>query len=234
MVFSSTLFLFAFLPVTLAGYFVLGERLRNYWLLLVSLVFFGWSQPNYLWIIILNILINYTGAMLIDRFPKFRKTFLTVSVALNLAILFYFKYFDFAIDSVNKLFNRDFALRNIILPIGISFFTFQGMSYVVDVYRKDVVVQKNIFKVGLYIVLFPQLIAGPIVRYKDIAAEVDQRRVSAEDFACGGERFIVGLGKKAVIANTMAVTTDAVWANGAGRSTMAVAWVGSIAYMLQI
>ena len=234
MVFSSTLFLFAFLPVTLAGYFVLGERLRNYWLLLVSLVFFGWSQPNYLWIIILNILINYTGAMLIDRFPKFRKTFLTVSVALNLAILFYFKYFDFAIDSVNKLFNRDFALRNIILPIGISFFTFQGMSYVVDVYRKDVAVQKNIFKVGLYIVLFPQLIAGPIVRYKDIAAEVDQRRVSAEDFACGGERFIVGLGKKAVIANTMAVTADAVWANGAGRSTMAVAWVGSIAYMLQI
>ncbi len=234
MVFSSTLFIFAFLPVTLAGYFLLKEGLRNYWLLFVSLVFFGWSQPNYLWIIILNILVNYTGAMLIERFPKWRKVLLAAAVALNLALLFYFKYFDFAIDSVNKLFGRDFALRNIILPIGISFFTFQGMSYVVDVYRKDVPVQKNIFKVGLYIVLFPQLIAGPIVRYKDIAREVDHRRISADDFACGVERFIVGLGKKAIIANTMAVTADAVWANGADRNTMAVAWVGSIAYMLQI
>ena len=211
MVFSSTLFLFIYLPIVLIGYYILRGQAKNYWLLFVSLVFFGWSQPNYLWIILLNIAINYTGAMLIDKIKSIRKITLLLTVIANLAILFYFKYFDFAIESVNQIFGTTFSLRDIVLPIGISFFTFQGMSYVIDVYRKDVTAQKNIFKLGLYIVLFPQLIAGPIVRYKDIAQEIDKRHVNVEDFYAGIEKFIIGLGKKAIIANTMALTADAIW-----------------------
>ena len=234
MVFSSTLFLFLFLPVTLAGYFLLGSRVRNYWLLLVSLVFFGWSQPGYLWIILLNITINYTCAYLIDRFRTFRKLLLFAAVAANLGLLFYFKYYDFTIETVNWLFKKHIALQKIILPVGISFFTFQGMSYVIDVYRRQVPVQKNILKVGLYIVLFPQLIAGPIVRYRDIAREIDDRRVTLDDFCAGIERFIIGLGKKAVIANTMALTADSIWNNGAAGNTWDIALAGSIAYTLQI
>ena len=234
MVFSSTLFLFVFLPVTLLGYFLIKNPFKNYWLLFVSLIFFGWSQPNYLWIIVLNIIINYSCAMLIDELKTWRKPVLTAAVAANLALLFYFKYFDFTIDSLNKAFGCELALRNIVLPIGISFFTFQGMSYVIDVYRRDVPAQKNIFKVGLYIVLFPQLIAGPIVRYKDIALEVDNRKTTLDDFSCGIERFIIGLGKKAIIANTMASAADAIWGNGAAGNTWIIAWVGSIAYTLQI
>ena len=169
MVFSSTLFLFVFLPITLLIYYILKGKLRNYWLLFVSLIFFGWSQPNYLWIILVNIGVNYLCAILIDHLKSFRKAALFVAVIANLTLLFYFKYFDFILDSINRLVGSNFELKNIVLPIGISFFTFQGLSYVIDVYRKEVPAQKNIFKVGLYIVLFPQLIAGPIVRYTDIA-----------------------------------------------------------------
>ena len=200
----------------------------------MSLVFFGWSQPNYLWIILLNIAINYIGAMLIDKMKSIRKIILLLTVVSNFGILFYFKYFDFAIESINQIFGTTFSLRDIVLPIGISFFTFQGMSYVIDVYRKDVPAQKNIFKLGLYIVLFPQLIAGPIVRYKDIAQEIDKRHVNVEEFCAGIEKFIIGLGKKAIIANTMALTADAIWNNGVLQNTWIMSWVGSIAYTLQI
>ena len=179
------------------------------------MIFFGWSQPNYLWIILLNIIINYSCAVLIDDVKTLQKPLLVVTVAANLAILFYFKYFNFVEDSINKVLGADLQIVEIILPIGISFFTFQGMSYVIDVYRKDVPVQKNIFKLALYIVLFPQLIAGPIVRYKDIASEIDDRRVTIEDFSYGIERFIIGLGKKAIIANSMASMVDSIWNNGA-------------------
>lgn len=233
MVFSSTLFLFVFLPCTLLGYYILGKS-KNYWLLLVSLLFFAWSQPHYVWIIVFNIVINYCGAMLLTHFEKHKKLILACTVALNLLVLFYFKYFDFTIQSLNRLTGLNISLYNIILPIGISFFTFQGMSYVVDVYREDVPVQKNIFMMGLYIVLFPQLIAGPIVRYKDVAEEINNRTVTLEDFSSGIERFIIGLAKKAVIANTMAVTVDAIWSNGPAGNSWSIAWLGSIAYSLQI
>lgn len=234
MVFSSTLFLFLFLPVTLLGYYLLKESYRNYWLLIVSLIFFGWSQMNYLWIILLNIAVNYSFAMWITKGRRTKKIALAMAVLANLLILFYFKYFNFAIDTINHIFNCRFSVKEIILPIGISFFTFQGMSYVIDVYRQQVPVQKNIFKLGVYIVLFPQLIAGPIVRYKDVAAEIDKRRTTLDDFSSGVERFIIGLGKKAIIANAMASTADAIWMNGAANNTWAVAWVGSVAYTLQI
>ncbi len=234
MVFSSTVFLFVFLPITLLGYFLIREKYKNYWLLFVSLVFFGWSQPNYLWIILSSIVINYSCAMLIEKFRTLKKPILVAGILIDLIILFYFKYFDFVIDSINSIVGSSFALKEIVLPIGISFFTFQGMSYVIDVYREEVPAQRNILKVGLYIVLFPQLIAGPIVRYTDIVNEIDDRKESGADFCYGIERFIVGLGKKAIIANTMAALVDAIWSNGPAGNTWIIAWAGSIGYTLQI
>lgn len=234
MVFSSVVFLFFFLPITLAGYYLINPKYRNYWLLIASLVFFGWSQKNYLWIILLNIAINYCASFLLDKIKRLRKVILLIAVAANLGLLFYFKYFDFAVESINQAFGTTIQLQNIVLPIGISFFTFQGMSYTIDVYRKQVSAQKNPLKVALYITLFPQLIAGPIVRYTDIVNEIDNRRVTLSDFSAGIERFIVGLGKKAIIANTMAACADRIWNAGIEHNTALISWVGSIAYTLQI
>lgn len=224
MVFSSTLFLFFFLPVTLAGYFLIRESCRNYWLLIVSLIFFSWSQPEYLWLILLNIAVNYSCALLADKVKLLRKPVLVTAMSVNLGILFYYKYYNFVLDSINKLSGSDFVLHNIVLPVGISFFTFQGMSYVIDVYRRTVPVQKNILKVALYIMLFPQLIAGPIVRYQDIAGEIDRRNTTLEDVGCGVERFIIGLAKKAILANTLAAMADAVWKGSALNQSAAVVW----------
>ena len=233
MVFSSTIFLFLFLPVTLLVNYAIKEKLSNYWLLLVSVIFFSWTQWNYLWIIICSVCVNYICALVVDRIKKLRGLVLFLAVTVNLGLLFYFKYFNFAMESVNSIFKTGFKIEKIILPVGISFFTFQGMSYVIDVYKRDVPAQKNIFKLGLYIVLFPQLIAGPIVRYTDIAQEVEERHVSFDDMVCGIERFIVGLGKKAVIANTMGELCDSIW-GAAENSFCSVLWLGSIAYTLQI
>lgn len=234
MVFSSTVFLFVFLPITLLGYYSVRGKYKNYWLFFVSLFFFAWSQQKYLWLILLSIVINYSCAMLIDDLNKLRKPVLIAGIIADLLILFYFKYFDFVVGSINTITGSSFALKDIILPIGISFFTFQGMSYVIDVYRKDVPVQKNIIKVGLYIVLFPQLIAGPIVRYTDISNEIDERKETIADFCYGIERFIIGLSKKAIIANTLASMVDAIWNNGATENPWIIAWAGSIGYTLQI
>lgn len=233
MVFSSTIFLFLFLPVVLGGYYILKGSGRNYWLLCMSLVFFAWSQPKYLWIILLNIVVNYLAAMLMQN-RVIRKPVLLLCLLANFGLLFYFKYFNFVVESVNNVLHRQIVVPEIILPIGISFFTFQGVSYAIDVYRGTVPVQKNLFKVALYIVLFPQLIAGPIVRYTDVVQEIDSRSVGIDDFTYGIQRFIIGLGKKVVLANTMATVCDSIWARGAGNSTVAVAWLGSIAYTLQI
>ncbi len=249
MVFSSTLFLFCFLPVTLAGYYicmtldkrVFGKRkeMSNFWLLIMSVLYFSWSQIGYLWIIALNILINFIGAGLMHWQKEKRggitaKLLLAVTVIANLCILFYFKYFDFTVDTVNHIFNKEIPLRKIILPIGISFFTFQAMSYTIDVYRGKAGVQRNPFKLALYVMLFPQLIAGPIVRYTDVEAEIDERTVSLSDFSRGARRFITGLGKKALIANTMAVTVDGIFSRGIENNTVAIAWLGAVAYALQI
>lgn len=233
MVFSSTIFLFLFLPATMMGYYLLKEKYRNYWLLLVSLIFFTWSQPRYCWLILVSILINYAGALLIAN-KLHKKVVLTFIVCLNIFVLFYYKYYNFAIESFNVFLGTNIALKNIVLPIGISFFTFQGMSYVIDVYREEVSSQKNPCKVALYIALFPQLVAGPIVRYKSIAKEIDNRKIIIMDFVSGIERFIIGLSKKAILANTLAATADAIWAQGAGNNAVTVAWLGSIAYSLQI
>lgn len=235
MVFSSNLFIFFFLPAVLWGYYFLPSKLRNGFLLLASLVFFAWSQPRYLWVIGCNILINYTAALLIDQtFAIKKKLILWIAVCCNLGLLIYFKYTAFLLESGNALGLFSVDIPSIILPIGISFFTFQGLSYTIDVYRKKVPVQKNLSKVALYIVLFPQLIAGPIVRYADIAKEIEFRKESLEDMASGIERFIIGLAKKAILANTLAEITDTIWNRGYMQNTVAIAWLGSISYTLQI
>lgn len=233
MVFSSTLFLFLFLPVTAVGYHLLKTRYQNYWLLAVSLVFFAWSQPDYLWIILLNIAIDYVAGLIVST-GRLRRTTLVLCLAANLWLLIYFKYFGFILRSFDSLFPGSVHLIDIVLPIGISFFTFQGMSYTIDVYRGDVPVQKDPLKLALYIVLFPQLIAGPIVRYTQVVSEIDRRTVDVDDMAYGIQRFVVGLAKKSIVANTMAVVADSIWDHGAGNSIASVAWLGSIAYTLQI
>ena len=233
MVFSSTIFIFLFLPITLFIYYFIKEAFRNYWLLFVSLLFFAWSQPNYLWIILLNISVNYIAALLMQC-TKIKKIVFIICLLANLGLLVYFKYFNFIVDSINNLFHKSFNLDEIVLPIGISFFTFQGLSYAIDVYRKQAMVQKNPFKVALYIVLFPQLIAGPIVRYTDIVKEINSRTIDIDDFSYGIQRFIIGMGKKAIIASTMAVVADSIWNKGIGNSIASVAWLGSVTYTLQI
>ena len=272
MVFSSTLFLFLFLTITLAGYYLVGRKGGNVWLLLASLFFFGYSNPKHLLVILASILINYGCALLLQaadaksgtstlskshtarqksdaalfadqnkdpKAPVKRKDparilILVLAVVLNLGILFYFKYFGFAAQTAGRLLHTQFTLWEIVMPIGISFFTFQGMSYVIDVYRRDVPAQKNPLYVALYIVLFPQLIAGPIVRYKEIAGEILNRQVSLSDFTDGITRFLIGLSKKALIANTLAIAADSIWNNPVSENTPAIAWLGSIAYTLQI
>ncbi|MBQ9991377.1 MAG: MBOAT family protein [Lachnospiraceae bacterium] len=235
MVFSSNAFIFFFLPLTIWGYFFLGEKFRNSFLLLMSTIFFAWSQPHYLWIIILNIIINYSCALFLGERVKWqRKLTLVIAVILNIGILIYFKYFNFIVDSINDFLKADIAIKQIVLPVGISFFTFQGLSYVIDVYQREVSIQKNPFKVALYILFFPQLIAGPIVRYGDIEAEIDRRKISLEDFSDGLQRFIIGLGKKAILANSLATLTDSIWNRGVEENTVAIAWLGCIAYSLQI
>ena len=237
MVFSSVTFIFLFLPVTLAGYYLLRKRYDNLWLLGMSLLFFSWAMPRYLPLILFSIAINYFSGIIIHVFRKYpagRKAALAGAVIANLSLLFYFKYYDFFIGSIDSLLNISIPLKNIILPIGISFFTFQGMSYVIDVYREDVSVQNNPVNLALYIALFPQLIAGPIVRYNSIAAELEDRNESREEFEQGIDRFIIGLSKKAIIANSAAVIADSVWGRYSLHNTPAIAWLGSIAYTLQI
>lgn len=236
MVFSNSVFLFLFLPIVLLGYYILRGRARNYWLLAVSLVFYAWNKPSFLWILLTSIAVNYVGALLVEKIERKKLKFLALSltVGVNLALLYYFKYFNFTMDILQKLLSREIQFAEVILPIGISFFTFQGLSYVVDVYRQDVPAQRNPFKLGMYISLFPQLVAGPIVRYKDVAEEIDNRSVSLDDFVAGIRRFIIGLFKKIIIADTLAVAANAMFDRVPELNTPAFAWLGIICYSLQL
>ena len=237
MVFSSTLFLFIFLPITLAMYFICDKRLKNTWLLLASLFFYSWGEPIYLLLMLASITINYIFALLISKCQEVErnieaKVLLTITVICNLAGLVYFKYWDFIITNVNQICSTDISLKNIALPIGISFFTFQAMSYVVDVYRGDAKVQKNIFNLGLYISLFPQLIAGPIVRYVDIEKQLDNRKTDMLQIYDGVKLFMIGFSKKILIADQLASLNDSIFKlNGASAPS---AWIGAIGYSLQI
>lgn len=236
MVFSSTIFLCVYLPLVLLGYYICPKKGRNLFLLIVSLVFYAWGEPKYVFLMIFSILVNYIFGRLMDKNrgrQKRMKLLLVLSVVIDLGLLSVFKYTDFIITNVNAIFGASFDLLNIALPIGISFYTFQAMSYTIDVYRNDVRVQKNLIDFGMYITMFPQLIAGPIVRYADVQDQLADRSVTTADFSEGVMRFVVGLGKKVLLANQMGAVWSEIYALGGDVSAL-MAWTGAIAYTFQI
>ena len=236
MVFSSTIFLCVYLPLVLLGYYICPKKGRNLFLLIVSLVFYAWGEPKYVFLMIFSILVNYIFGRLMDKNrgrQKRMKLLLVLSVVIDLGLLSVFKYTDFVITNINAIFGANFDLLNIALPIGISFYTFQAMSYTIDVYRDDVRVQKNLIDFGMYITMFPQLIAGPIVRYADVQDQLADRSVTTVDFSEGVMRFVVGLGKKVLLANQMGAVWSDIYALGGDVSTL-MAWTGAIAYTFQI
>lgn len=231
MIFSSPLFLFLFLPILLGGYLVAG-RWKNLWLLTASLFFYSWGEPKYILLMVISVIFNYFSGILLERIEKYRKLIVVISCIFNIGLLGIFKYANFFIENINLLFHSSVTVPNIALPIGISFYTFQILSYVIDVYRKEVPAQKNILSLGLYISLFPQLIAGPIVRYSDIEKQINQRSHSVEKFYNGILRFSMGFIKKILIADTVGIIADTVF--GADRIGCGYAWLGIIAYTIQI
>lgn len=236
MVFSSLTFLCIFLPVVLALYYLLPTlRIRNVLLIIVSLLFYAYGEPVYVLLMIASIIINYIfGRLLGTENKKKRQWILAIAVIINIGLLVVFKYLDMMVQTINQLSGSEIPLAGLALPIGISFFTFQALSYVIDVYRREVEPQKNLWNVMLYISFFPQLIAGPIVKYHDIQEQIDNRNTDVKEIAEGLRRFIIGLSKKVLISNTMAVTADALFAAGAGELNILSAWIAAIAYMLQI
>lgn len=237
MVFSSTVFLFLFLPITVLLYYcplVKSRKLKNIILLIVSLLFYAWGEPLFVFLMLFSIVINYFLGLKVSKENKNRKKYLILAYVYNLFMLFIFKYLTFFVSNINILFNTKINL-SIALPIGISFFTFQMLSYVIDVYRNPKIVQKNIFNVALYISLFPQLIAGPIVRYETVADQIENRKESMSLFSSGMYRFVYGLGKKVLISNYVGMIADNIFYNiSYGPISVVTAWIGAIAYTLQI
>lgn len=236
MVFSSTIFLCVYLPLVLLGYYICPKKGKNLFLLIVSLIFYAWGEPKYVFLMIFSILVNYVFGLLMDKHrenKKRLKLMLVISVIIDLGLLSVFKYTDFIITNINSVFGAGFDLLNIALPIGISFYTFQAMSYTIDVYRDDVRVQRNLIDFGMYITMFPQLIAGPIVRYSDVQDQLAERNVTTADFSEGIMRFVVGLGKKVLLANQMGAVWTQIYALGGDISAL-MAWTGAAAYTFQI
>jgi len=239
-VFSSPTFLFVFLPLVVLAYYAAPRSFRNGVLLTASLLFYAWGEPRLCWVIVASAVLNHVFGLLIERTtePRRRTGLLIVGVLLNLAPLAYYKYAMFALQNLTSLGERfgwsAWSLPTIVMPIGISFFTFQGLSYIVDVYRRETVAQRSLATTMLYIALFPQLIAGPIVRYVDVAAQLRDRTETWANLAAGVRRFIVGLAKKVLIANALAGAADAVFEIPDGQLTAAVAWLGIVCYSLQI
>lgn len=242
MLFSSTTFIYLFLPAALFFYYVVfrkSRKLQNVFLLLASLFFYAWGEPRFVLVMMASIALNWAAGGLINKFrdrKKLCRLLVAADAAFNLGLLFVFKYLGFAGELANGLLGAQLRLPQLALPIGISFFTFQAMSYVIDVYRGNVQVQKNILCVGLYISFFPQLIAGPIVRYETVADEIQNRRETADDLFDGFARFVVGLAKKVLLANSFAFWADGAFHAAAQGETLSVAysWLGAIAYTLQI
>ena len=239
MVFSSTTFLLAFLPLVAILYYICPRKLRNGLLLVFSLLFYGWGEPKYILIMLFSTVFDYCNGLAIGHFrSKGRaggaKAVLVISVVGNLAILGFFKYTDFAISNLNGLLGTAIPALGLLLPIGISFYTFQTMSYTIDVYRDDAKVQRSLVNFGTFVTLFPQLIAGPIIKYKDLGDQIDHRTHSPEQFASGVQIFVVGLAKKVLLANNIGKLWDTILALPAGELTTAGAWLGVAAFAFQL
>lgn len=236
MVFSSLVFMFAYLPITLLAYYLVPRQGRNIFLFIVNLIFYGWGEPRLVLLMVFNIFFNYIGGWLVDKYradAKKKKLFLILTCVLDIGILAVFKYTGMITETLNMLPFLNIPELQISLPIGISFYTFQTMSYVIDVYRDDAPVSKNFINFGTYVALFPQLIAGPIVRYRDVAEQLVNRRETLEMFTRGVKLFMVGLAKKVIIANTMGTLTTNIFATTDENGVVGT-WVGMIAYTFQI
>ncbi len=239
MVFSSILFLFYFLPFVLTIYFIFPRKYRNFILLISSLFFYSWGEPKYIWIMLFSTVVDYTCGKKVHYYKesgseKRAKLWLGVSVIVNLGLLGFFKYSDFLISNINSILGFGIPLLNLTLPIGISFYTFQTMSYTIDVYRGDTRVQDNIISFGAYVTLFPQLIAGPIVRYQTVAEEMDNRVESYDLFSEGIKRFIIGLGKKVLLANNIGLLWNNISNMKITNIPVLTAWLGIFAFGFQI
>ena len=237
MVFSSLLFMFIYLPVVLAVYYLVPRRWRNLCLFIVNFVFYGWGEPVYILLMLFSVCINYFAGILVARNrdnEKKAKVILTVDIILNLAMLGFFKYYDLFAETLSLIPGVRIRTLGLALPIGISFYTFQTMSYPIDVYRGDAEVQRSFISFGTFVALFPQLIAGPIVRYKDVADQLSVRAGGIEQFSSGVRRFTVGLGKKVLLANNIGMLWDIYSAKAAPELTVVGAWLGIIAFTMQI
>ncbi len=239
MVFSSLVFLFAYLPITLAIYYLAPLRWRNAVLLIFNLLFYGWGEPVYIVIMFASIAIDYTHGMLVTRaksrgHDRAARAAVVSSVVFNLALLLFFKYYDFFAASLNAIGVGFVKPLGIALPIGISFYTFQTMSYTIDVYRGDAKVQRNILSFGMFVTLFPQLIAGPIIKYKELAEQIDSRDHTVDRFASGISTFCAGLAKKVLVANNVGALWDSVLASDLSTLGAPMAWLGIVAFALQI
>lgn len=237
MVFSSLLFLFIFLPVFLICYFVIPKPWRNLILFLGSLMFYAWGEPIYISIMLFSTVLDYTCGLIIDRFRNHKvlsKVGLGLSIIGNLGMLSYFKYADFFITNINNTFGSQFELLNLALPIGISFYTFQTMSYTIDLYRGKINAQKNIISFGAYVAMFPQLVAGPIVTYATVEKELNHRVITLDSFGEGTIRFIEGLGKKVLLANNIGLLWNQISQTSYGELSIVTGWLGALAFGLQL
>lgn len=235
MIFSSMTFIWIFLPLLLFCYFIVKEKYRNIILLIFSLIFYSWGEPKYIILMLISILINYIFGIVLDKSKSNKKFILILSILFNLGLLIYFKYFNFILDNINNIVGRNvIPNKDILLPIGISFYTFQIMSYIIDLYRGEIKVQKNLLNLALYISFFPQLIAGPIVKYKDIDKQLQKRIITINKFSDGIKRFIYGLSKKVILANSLAYIADTIFNSNIELINMPIAWLGAICYTLQI
>ena len=237
MIFSSLLFIYLFLPLTIVIYYLSPRKIRNTIILIMSLIFYGFGEPIYIFLMICSILIEYLGAMLINknRRNKDKSKFIFITVlVINISMLVFFKYYGFIIDNINAIFRTNLRMKTLPLPLGISFYTFKLISYLVDVYNNKVKVQKNIISFGAYIAMFPQLISGPIVQYSVIEKELNNRKEIISKFGLGIEQFIIGLGKKVLIANNIGLLWSEVKALPSSELSILTAWIGIIAFTLQI
>lgn len=234
MVFSSALFVFKFFPITIAIYYLISDKYKNAWLFFASLFFYAWGEPKYIILMLISIVLNYFFGITIETAEKktMQKTLFITACVIDVGILFIFKYLNFFADNITVLLKINNPLPPIALPIGISFYTFQILSYIIDVYKREIKAQRNLMNLGLYIALFPQLIAGPIVRYQDINSEIASRLFCWDDFYSGIKRFMLGFSKKVIIADNVAVLADRAFSSISLNAPMA--WLGMIAYTLQI
>jgi alginate O-acetyltransferase complex protein AlgI len=237
MVFSSIIFLFTFLPISLILYYISPRNIKNTVLLLISLVFYAWGEPVYVFLMIFTTIFDYLAGLLINKYRRDRitaKRIFIIAVIVNLGILGFFKYYGFLIENINSIFSLNIGYEQLPLPIGISFYTFQTLSYVVDVYLGKVKVQKNLISFGLYVTMFPQLVAGPIVRYVDIDYQLKNRHHSINKFGEGVDRFIKGLAKKVLLANNIGMIFTSIQQYNVDDISVLTAWLAIGAYTLQL